>query len=225
MKSFSVFALALAFNLPLSACASPSEPASRHVRHIQQVAVLLDIITPAGRGHCSGTAVAPQVVLTATHCFNGELTRLTVNGQEVSVTKRLDDGADHTLVVLDKPVFKHHVGVDVRRLRMGEEASMLGNPGPFKAMFRRGLVSGVDNLETPVPGVALLDIQIFGGDSGSGVFDARGRLVGVVSYVRNAVDPRSLNQVAFGGVMPFAFTRSQWAEAGVSTRVFVQLKD
>ena len=53
-----------------------------------------------GNGICSGTAVGPHLVLTATHCFGegplvspAETTPLvSINGKPVAELKRIDDG-------------------------------------------------------------------------------------------------------------------------------------
>lgn len=204
--------LTLALALPMSACAR--SPYESQASRMSKVVVVLDIETAKGKGHCSGTAVSPSVILTASHCFQAPLVKLSVNGQEVKALRGVDDESDHTLVVLDRPVFTRWARLEMRQLRQGEEVSILGNPGSWRSLYRAGLVAGDDN-EPPVPGSQFIDIQIFGGDSGSGVFDYRGRLVGVISYTKNQVNPRSLGQIAMAGVLPIKFTREQLNEAGV----------
>lgn len=52
-------------------------------------------------GTCSGTAVGKHLLLTATHCLEGER-HLAIDGKPVTVKKVLNDGHDHSLVVVDK---------------------------------------------------------------------------------------------------------------------------
>jgi len=52
-------------------------------------------------GTCSGTAVGKHVVLTASHCLLGETT-LAVDGSTVAVKEVINDGHDHSLVVVDR---------------------------------------------------------------------------------------------------------------------------
>jgi hypothetical protein len=51
-------------------------------------------------GTCSGTAVGKHLVLTATHCLEGEQ-HLAIDGKPVTVKKVINDGKDHSLVVVD----------------------------------------------------------------------------------------------------------------------------
>jgi len=56
-------------------------------------------------GTCSGTAVGRHVVLTATHCLVGQ-SHLAIDGKQVAVKKIINDGHDHSLVVVDS-TFSH----------------------------------------------------------------------------------------------------------------------
>ena len=50
------------------------------------------------RGHCSGTAVSRNVVLSADHCWAGGNRLVAINGQEAHALKIIRDGQDHVLV-------------------------------------------------------------------------------------------------------------------------------
>lgn len=52
-------------------------------------------------GTCSGTAVGRHLVLTASHCIEGQK-HLAIDGKSVVIEKVLNDGKDHSLVVVDK---------------------------------------------------------------------------------------------------------------------------
>ena len=73
------FALAALFAL-LSGCAWQAAPRP--------------LLLTFADGTCSGTAIAPHAILTATHCFE--------NGKPrgLHVANRIDDGNDHTLLIV-----------------------------------------------------------------------------------------------------------------------------
>jgi hypothetical protein len=78
--------IALLLALFTAGCAEAHPP-------IRDVALRLDL----ANGVCSATAVGPDVVLTATHCMDGN--RITaINGKAAYALKRIDDGKDHSLV-------------------------------------------------------------------------------------------------------------------------------
>lgn len=208
-------ALSLALALPLSACAKSNE---RLAHDMGQVVVLLEIETAAGKGHCSGTAISPTVVLTATHCFPAPLVKLTINGQEVKAKGGIDDGADHMLVVLEQPTFKRWAEWNRRALRQGQEVAILANPGNWRGMFRLGIVSGSLVSPDKKNEWILLDLAGFPGDSGGGIFDRRGRLVGMLSAGFWQIDPRNGHRITMAGVLAFKFTDDQLKEAGLIQR-------
>lgn len=205
-------ALSLTLALPLSSCAKSNE---RLAHDMGQVAVLLEIETAAGKGHCSGTAVSQTVVLTATHCFPAPVVKLTINGHEVKAKAGIDDGSDHMLVVLDQPTFKRWAEWNRRAIRPGQEVAILGNPGDWRGVFRVGIVSGSTVSQDKKFEWILLDLPCFPGDSGGGLFDRRGRLVGMLSAALWQIDPRNGHRISMSGVIAFKFTDGQLAEAGL----------
>lgn len=76
-------------------------------------------------------------------------------------------------------------------------------------MYRRGYVSG-HVVAAPMV-VTLYDLNIYFGDSGSGVFNSRGQLVAVVSVLYQQEDGGYMKLM---GSFPLAFTDKQWQEAG-----------
>ncbi len=154
-------------------------------------------------GKCSGTAIGPHKVLSAAHCFAKDSGEMKVNGQATGYTVTARDGADHVLVVVQVRL-THWVAVGTAPT-VGQSVYFYGNPGNFNDLFRRGYVSGT------VQGYTLYDMQAWFGDSGAGVFDARGNVVAVVSSI--AIESQALSPGTFQMMAsaPFKFTDEQWA--------------
>lgn len=160
-------------------------------------------------GSCSGTAVGPSLVLTAAHCFEEGSELKAVNGQAATVSKMIEDGKDHVLVRIAPPKCPACVMFDKWAsfggpMRQGQVIHLWGNPGGMHDIFRVGYVMGF------VDGWVISDILIFNGDSGAGIFDKSGRIVGVVST------KWAMGETFHGmGAMPLSFTRQQLNEAGL----------
>lgn len=76
-------------------------------------------------------------------------------------------------------------------------------------MYRHGWEAGclVDNNQR----WTIYDINGFFGDSGSGIFDSQGRVVGVISIEHSQVYEDAYMKVMGG--LPIVFTPKQWLEA------------
>lgn len=151
-------------------------------------------------GVCSGTAVGERMLITASHCWqSGRLVK--VNGQPAYAMKIKHDGKDHALVRVT-------VKFD-RWARMGgdpvqeQDVTWRGNPASQDDVFRRGYVMRVR------PDEVWVDARGFGGDSGSGMFDRKGRVIGVLSGIKTW---QTLTGLRFDVIVvyPLAFTREDW---------------
>lgn len=128
------------------------------------------------RGHCSGTAVGRNIVLSAEHCWSDGNRLVAINGQEAHALKIIRDGQDHVLVrVTTKFTRWSRMGPEPEQ---GDRVRWIGNPSQLRQQYRVGYVTGTHEGDT------LIDAPVYGGDSGSGLYDDRGRLVGVVSGMR-----------------------------------------
>ena len=87
---------------------------------------------------------------------------------------------------------------------------ILGNPGDLRDMFRHGLVAGHKVFPDIGFDATLYDLNGYFGDSGSGIFNDQGQLVGVVSILYQQMDKGYMKVMGSFGL---AFTEKQWQEA------------
>jgi V8-like Glu-specific endopeptidase len=156
---------------------------------------------------CSGILIAPDLLLTAGHCFDdeqdceryayvfdylygadGELE--TIDASDISsckelVVRRLSAQSsalreDFAVVRLAHPLETVRRPVALRRgpVRAGERVTVLGFPGGVPAKVDDGGL--VRSARASVGDYFALDSDTFHGSSGSGVFDAQYRLAGVL---------------------------------------------
>jgi len=199
---------------------------------------------------CSGTLVAPDVIVTAGHCIDsgpdpdevpncadtslvfdylytadGELAELEADDVYncVEVLARENGTLDYAYVRLDRPVVGHSpadlsagLGATCRSVADGDAVSVLG----FGAGLPLKIDDGGNVTDESTDGSYFFhtSLDTFGGNSGSGVFDADGNMVGVLSagatdYVTRAgeacdevnVLPESAGQEVIGHVLPTLF--------------------
>lgn len=183
-----LFALLLA--LMVGGCAEAHPP-------IRDVALRLDLAT----GVCSATAVGPDVLLTATHCMDGN--RITaINGKAAYALKRADDGKDHTLVRVSVR-FKKWARLGHSPVS-GDHVRWIGQPAGNDMVYREGYVSRSYAAEVWV------QADSFGGDSGAGVFCDNGLICGVVSAGKAWT--RGAFSFSTTVLYPVAFTKAQMKE-------------
>lgn len=126
------------------------------------------------RGLCSGTPIGPDSLLTAKHC--GEGGRLvSVNGSPVKVIG-YGDRADTATYRVEGVTFKRW-GRMGREPKPGDRIRFIGNPMGVKNVYREGYVV----LVTPTQ--IAIDAIICKGDSGSALWDDKGRIVGIVNLM------------------------------------------
>lgn len=169
-----------------------------------------------GEGSCSGTAVGRYTILTAAHCLKDEAGVIGVDGVDVGYAVLAQDGNDHALVRVSKRQVRY--SRIAKMPRPGSPVVLLGNPQGLQDLWRRGIYSG----ELEVPGcpafstrapckLLLLDMNSTEGDSGAGVFDERGMLVGVITGGLKYRE-RSGHLWGMTVTLPLAFTKEQWEQ-------------
>lgn len=187
--------------LPLSSCARPPLEAADSSR--------VQITSPDGKSFCGGTAVGTHTILTASHCLVDEdLTKIGINGKVANLTILSEDGNDHTLLSTSQTLQAARRGP---LPPLGAGVVQVGMPRGVGPLLRLGYYMG--SMESPVarlPGrLHLFDFPAAGGDSGSGIFDTKGRLVAVLSVTMS--DPRA-SSWGPTGAFPLNFTEEQWKQ-------------
>lgn len=204
MKKFS----ALCAFLLIAAIASRAEkeiilPAGAKMAH--QTSFRLDIQESKEKspGHCSATAVGPNQLLTAEHCISPTAVYSIPGSGVLAVKSILHDGADHVLLEVDKK-FDVWAQINLVQPETGSHVYIWGNPGDLSDVYREGTISGV--VEEAGKVVVLVDINGYFGDSGSGVFNEKGEVVGVISIINSqGLAP----QFKMMGLFPFRFECKQ----------------
>jgi S1-C subfamily serine protease len=154
---------------------------------------------------CSATVIGPHAIATATHCLKSAGSELRFRGIRYDVESIVSDGKDHSLVRV-----KGDLGRSAalgRPAKLGDDLWMIGNPMGVSQVLRRGLVIRRSSDET------LLDCRCWAGDSGMGLFNEFGQLVGVFSGAYTERGPLGSVNFTLPVYFPFAFSREQWAEA------------
>ncbi len=151
--------------LLLAGCASgPSHDALR------KTALRLDF----EKGLCSGTAVGPHRLWTAKHCLDGGGKLVKVNGQPVTQVSVVELSRDRVSVLIRGQTFQHIAEIGPPPYQ-GQRVRFWGNPGGSEGVYREGYIARAWTTEV------VIVAPVCKGDSGSGIIDSRGRVVGVVS--------------------------------------------
>ena len=151
-------------------------------------------------GVCSGTVVGPQVILSAKHCF-AHNALIAVNGEPAKMLAYSNSGEDHILVKVDRK-FRRWARFGLS-MRQGDHISWTGNPNGMENIYREGVVSRIEEDEI------LVQAPVFGGDSGSGVFDETGRVVGVVTGYKIAWDQNG-HSFTLTWLIPLRLNSANW---------------
>lgn len=159
-------------------------------------------ITFASGGLCSATAVGPDLILSAEHCFDND--RLTsINGEPAYALKMVKDGRDHVLVRVSKK-FKRwsQIGANPKQ---AQHATLVGNPAGLPFVYRECYVALVQDDQILWDGC-----ETFGGDSGGGLMIGN-RVVGVITGMKRVVSPSGF-QFVMVWTMPLRFSGKQMRE-------------
>lgn len=146
---------------------------------------------------CSSTAIGPHTILTAAHCNPGKdddhfnEVKLDYAVRNYHILAELDDGQDHTMLLLDGPAFKEFFPTLKPAVvpKPGDEVVLYGDgQGQYPPLPKYGVIDGamtdadVSDVDQG-DGVMYYTIHAVHGDSGSAIYDLKdGRIIGLLTY-------------------------------------------
>jgi hypothetical protein len=165
--------------------------------------------------HCGATAIGPHALLSASHCED-PVSLIGVTGDDAAtIYGTVRDGHDHTIFLLSTS-FPAWATVSEKPLDIAERVFMFGSPGDLSNVYREGYVSGKSTGFTPAGDATLFDMNGYSGDSGSGIFNQTGQVVGVLSVALVESHQSSSNKewtFKMMGAFSLAFTDAQLFQA------------
>lgn len=130
-------------------------------------------------GLCGGTAVSPDTLWTAKHCLESGGKIAKINGVAVKQENVRELSRDRVAVRVSGIVFKHIAKIGPAPVQ-GQRIRWFGNPAGNPDVFRQGYIARVRDGET------VIVAPVCHGDSGSGLLDDQGRVIGIVSAMTSA---------------------------------------
>lgn len=153
-------------------------------------------------------------MLTASHCetptddLEIQGVESTDKNEDIQIVKIKRDGNDHSIYFLKNVTFKTYSNIVTEdSLKVGDDVFTYGNPGDFSDVMRKGYfasrASDKSLLGGGDPDKLLFDLNVWHGDSGSGIFDKNGNLVAVLSGMVIQDDAHSRIQLAWAFSLVF----------------------
>ena len=169
------------------------------------------ILSPLGRVMCSGTTIMHEpdkhlIILTAWHCVRGAYpavipVALLYSGEVVPmiVQKKKEDWDLATLISL-YPVRKAGpvAKMAAQDPQLGETIWIIGHPRGILGNITRGVLSNYLHVSNDLR-YYRIDAQLFYGNSGGGMYNSHGELVGVADAVEFSRNPDGSSQLVPGG--------------------------
>lgn len=117
--------------------------------------------------------MAADELVTAQHCLDTGVNLVRVGKADPGAYTAIPEQGDVVRLKFDRPMFTRWAKRGT--VRQGERIRFWGNPKFQPDVYRVGVVAAV------VDGLVAVDATVCAGDSGSGLFNDAGELVGVVS--------------------------------------------
>jgi serine protease Do len=159
------------------------------VRHYKKSAVLIHLKGvqegKTGWGTCSGVYVSSNLILTANHCTEPpedvvfkEIWIRNLDGESAKATiVKKSPAKDLALLKTDLRGTPVRLAYDIS---VGETCYVIGNPLGFEWIVTKGIVSNIGLSGINLVESFMTDATILPGNSGGGVFNEKGRLIGII---------------------------------------------
>lgn len=167
---------------------------------------------------CSGTVVAYDVLLTSTHCFDGEtINYIEINGVKVKPIDVISDGNDNSLIKIDHQFPVENIAkINITGAEVGNDVRIIGYPNSMKMVYRKGYIVNL-LIDKDLNRSFFMDMNTYSGDSGSGIFNDRNEVIGVMSYVIQTNPLIGVYYKLSGGKV-LEFSKEQFEEFGVEVK-------
>lgn len=183
----------------------------------QEKASHMLIFSEHGRelSECSGTAIGPHAILTAEHCDErGKATEvsLDLSRQRFPIVAKITDDRDHVIYLFDGPALTDIQPYETRAPRIGEPVVLFGfGEAMYPETAKTGIVlDEFDPSEIDADqGMFYTSTHILPGDSGSTIYGADGKMLGLVTY---GMHPNGDEEAPETGDFMLGFTAEQIAE-------------
>ena len=181
MKIKSILAAGAAALL-LAAC-QPTDDPYKDTYAMAESSVFISIAVPGkpGKGHCTGTHLGYGYVLTAAHCaITGGVFEIDESGRQAEV---LWSNKSYDVAMMYDPLISSQIpasSITCKPPYIGQEIFVRSNPLDLRDMMTYGRIASMPRQLAIWKRVAVHNIAGAPGSSGSGVFDMKGRIVGVL---------------------------------------------
>jgi hypothetical protein len=189
---------------------TPHNPA---IEHAHLITYEIEFHTKLINEKCSATAIGPHALLTASHC-EGPTEDILIDFMPHKVLGIARDENEHTVFFVDDK-FYAWAKVSTEAMQLGDDVFLFGNPGDMLDVLRKGYVSKMSADMDDDKAEFALDFNGWPGDSGAGIFNAKGELVGVVSMGHlheSEPDHTQWPALKMMGGFPLRFTAEDYAE-------------
>lgn len=169
--------------------ANPAKPAIIGKEQLASHLIVLKDGEGKEIGICTGTAIGPNAILTAEHCSaNGEAKIVSID--EVMENRVIEavavDGRDHVILLIDGAPFRNIEKIKTAPAKVGEVVTMFGvGGGLYPPTPKYGKITDCqDPSDVDADAeISCATIPVIQGDSGSAIYNTKGEVVSVVTYM------------------------------------------
>lgn len=196
-------------------CLMTSSPVTKAALPARNIIVLRADGAPGG----SAVLIAPDLVLTAAHVLKASMVALVCGGQHVipAAVIAIDTERDLAVLALPGPCLGGRVSsLALTDPDLGTDVFAVGCPNQACGRITKGIVSGYE------PGIAtkgvelITDTKVWFGNSGGGLFDEDGVLVGINSNLQRFSSTNNPGyDVLFAAAVPASAIRQWLKQEGI----------